>query len=90
MGMSDAFDPGKADFSYITENLDLYLSQVLHKTYIKVDEKGTKAAAVTATTIFAGNALIYEVNLNRPFIYMLIDCKSNTPFFIGTVVDFEK
>lgn len=90
MGMTDAFNPGEADFSNIKENSDLYLNRVLHKTFIQVDEKGTKAAAVTAVTFkFTSNSLIYEVNLNKPFIYILIDCKSNTPLFIGTVVDFE-
>lgn len=65
-----------------------FISDVLHKTFITVDEKGTKAGAVTRTNTNDSAPLVYqEVFLNRPFVYMLIDCNSNTPFFIGTVID---
>lgn len=90
MGMSDAFDFSKADLSGIAsgDEGNIYISKVLHKTFISVDEKGTKAGAVTATSTDNGAAPDYhEVYLDRPFIYMLIDCKSNTPFFIGIVSD---
>jgi len=90
MGMSDAFDFSKADLSGIAsgDEGNIYISKVLHKTVISVDEKGTKAGAVTATSIDNGAAPDYhEVYLDRPFVYMLIECKSNTPFFIGVVND---
>ena len=92
MGMPTAFDAYNADFSGLGSFVDgnIYISQVLHKTYISVAEKGTKAGAVTSVIMYAGGALLNEfktVDLNRPFVYMLIDCESNTPFFIGTMMD---
>ena len=65
---------------------------MLHKTYISVDEKGTKAAAVTAVEMptECEPAEIRTVHLDRPFVYMLIDCETNLPFFIGTMTDPAK
>lgn len=96
MGMSDAFDAYKADFSGIgsTENGILFISRVLHKTYINVDEKGTKAGAATVVEMSTECAVESpkepkKVYLDRPFVYMLIDCETNLPFFIGTMMDTE-
>lgn len=90
LGMTDAFDSYKADLSGISSLTDenIYISDIFHKTCITVDEKGTKAGAVTRISVDDGAPLdFHEVFLDRPFVYMLIDCKSNTPFFIGTVID---
>ena len=95
MGMPLAFDDAKADF-YKIGTLDyddyrIYISRVLHKTYIEVDEKGTKAGAATVVEMMATTSALIEkpqpkeVYLTRPFIYMLIDCESNIPFFIGVM-----
>lgn len=94
MGMSDAFDPERADFSGLgTSNRgNVYISQVLHKTFISVAEKGTKAGAATAVLMDAGAAPIEdpkEVYLDRPFIYMLVDCENGMPLFIGTMMDLN-
>ena len=94
MGMNDAFDPERADFSGLgTSNRgNVYISQVLHKTFISVAEKGTKAGAATAVLMDAGDALIEdpkEVYLDRPFVYMLVDCENGTPFFIGAMMDLN-
>ena len=96
MGMSDAFDAYKADFSGIgsIENGILFISRVLHKTYINVDEKGTKAGAATVLEMSTECAVEIpkepkKVYLDRPFVYMLIDCETNLPFFIGTMMDME-
>ena len=96
MGMSDAFDAYKADFSGIgsIENGILFISRVLHKTYINVDEKGTKAGAATVVEMSTECAVEIpkepkKVYLDRPFVYMLIDCETNLPFFIGTMMDTE-
>ena len=90
MGMVNAFDRHAADFSGICDNI--YVDKVIHKTYVQVAEKGTRAGAVTAVEdnyegsgFFDGE--IKRVYLDRPFIYMLIDCKNNIPFFIGTVTE---
>ncbi|NLC44786.1 MAG: serine protease, partial [Clostridiales bacterium] len=71
---------------------NLYISRVLHKTFIAVDEKGTKAGAATVVEVSDESAAmeVQQVHLDRPFVYMLIDCEANLPFFIGTVMDIGK
>ncbi len=87
MGIEDAFDPDSADFSRLgtCEGNELYIGQVMHKTFISVDEKGTEAGAATAVEIEAAGLLapMEQVVLDRPFVYMLIDCEANVPLFIG-------
>ncbi len=94
MGMIEAFDPDLADFTGLatSEIGNTYISRVLHKTYIAVGEKGTRAGAATAVEMkLTGMPVepIKSVILDRPFVYMLIDCASNLPLFIGTVNDIE-
>ena len=93
MGITDAFETGIANFTRMAsgEDVSLYISKVLQKTYIEVDEKGTKAAAATVVVMGNGAAAPIQeyktVYLDRPFVYMLIDCRSNVPFFIGTMME---
>ena len=95
MGMKLAFDQYKADFYGIAHPTPypLYIGRVLHKTFFRIDEKGTSAGAATMIDVVLEGSLDietkepYTVYLDRPFVYMLIDCKSNTPFFIGTAMD---
>ena len=96
MGMKLAFDQYKADFYGIAHPTPypLYIGRVLHKTFFRIDEKGTSAGAATMIDVVMGGEISdietkepYTVYLDRPFVYMLIDCKSNTPFFIGTAMD---
>ena len=92
MGIADAFDIDKADFSSLGHHpMGIYISRVLHKTYIAVDEKGPRAGAATSVEMAAGAAAPMEepkvVILDRPFVYMLIDCETNLPFFMGTMMD---
>ena len=94
MGMTEAFDPSSADFDGLgsSDTGNIYLSRVIHKTFISVAEKGTKAGAVTALVATPESAPPEEkkeVYLDRPFVYMLIDCENNIPFFIGTLMDVE-
>lgn len=94
MGMVDAFDLEAADFTGITDNNDLVISQVLHKTFIAVNEQGTKAGAATVVEMEATSAMpepeeIKEVILNRPFLFMLIECETNSPIFIGTMMNIK-
>lgn len=97
MGMTNAFDPGMADFSGLGTSTDgnIYINRVLHKTYIAVDEQGTKAGAATAVELMTEAAMIDSaehktVYLNRPFIYMLIDSEAKLPVFMGTVMDIKE
>jgi len=91
MGMTDAFIQETADFSRMSNQTGAYIGNVIHKTYIEVDEHGTKAAAVTAVEM--DNEAIVEifepklVTLDRPFVYMIIDNETQLPVFIGTVKD---
>ena len=92
MGMIDAFDIEKADFTGLGTSTDgnIYIDFVLHKTFISVAEKGTKAGAVTVVAPKDSGAFVEEpkkVYLERPFVYMLIDCETNIPFFIGTMMN---
>jgi serine protease inhibitor len=94
MGMTDAFDYTVSDFSGIGSSIDgnLYISRVLHKTFIAVDEKGTKAGAATVEEMKDMSAEPKEIKtvyLDRPFVYMLIDCEANLPVFIGTLMDIS-
>ena len=97
MGMTDAFHETAADFSrmgtYGKDGLNLFISRVLHRTYISVGEKGTRAGAATAVEMNPGAAMPEmepkKVILDRPFVYMLIDCETNLPFFIGTMMNVE-
>ena len=98
LGMPTAFDSSKADFSKINDlsvpDADkLWISKVTHKTKIEVSEQGTKAAAVTAVSMAAGCAMPEPkkevvINLDRPFVYMIVD-KNNVPLFIGAATQLE-
>ena len=90
LGMPDAFDDVKADFNEMAVSTDgnLYISQVLHKTFISVDESGTRAGAATSVAI-AGTSAPLEmkyVTLDRPFVFAIIDNATGLPMFIGTVL----
>ena len=91
MGMQDAFDVQKADFRNLgTADENIFINRVIHKTFISVAEQGTKAGAATLVEMTLGAAFMEEepkeVTLDRPFVYMLIDCETWTPFFIGTLM----
>ena len=91
MGIKDAFS-AIADFSEMSEN-NLSISKVVHKTHITVNEKGTKASAVTGVTMkntaVLTPATTKEVVLDRPFVYMILDNENNMPVFIGMVTDIK-
>ena len=92
MGMGDAFSAGLADFSAMGTSPDgpLYISRVLHRTHLTLDERGTRAGAATAVEMDAGSAFEpASVYLTRPFLYLLIDCEAGLPLFIGTVRELE-
>lgn len=87
LGMVDAFKPGIANFSGIA-NAELYISQVLHKTYLKVDEQGTEAAAVTSitvgvTSVGPNDPSIFAVD--HPFVFAIREADTNAILFIGKV-----
>lgn len=91
MGMSTAFDGNSADFSSMANGGNVYISDVIHKTFIEVAEKGTRAGAATAVIVKESAAMPVErpkeVRLTRPFVYAIIDTETNLPLFIGAQTD---
>ena len=89
MGMSTAFkDDGSADFSGMTEEEQLFISQVIHQAYVKVDEKGTEAAAATAAIgVGATSAPRNVFRADHPFIFIIQERDTGNVLFMGRVVD---
>ena len=81
LGMTDAFNPGLADFGDFCEDAGgLYINLMKHVAKIKVDEEGSEAAAVTVIGIWKSYTTF---NANRPFIYVISDTVTGSIFFIG-------
>ena len=90
MGMTDAFDMGLADFSGMGESElgGIFISRVLHETFIEVTPQGTRAAAATVIEAPAGAEPpqdLKAVICDRPFAYMIVDTEYNVPLFFGVV-----
>ena len=88
-GLSEIFDENAADFSGISD-VPLFVSDILQKTKLELDENGTKAAAVTAITMDALSAAPHEtreVTLDRPFAFMIYDWAENQIVFLGKVTN---
>ena len=91
LGMPQAFDPNNADFSGMSADgsRDLFISAVRHKTWIRVDEEGTEAAAVTSVEMTATAMPMpgMEMRFDRPFLYAVVDVESGMPLFLGVMED---
>jgi len=85
LGMPTAFDAGNADFSGMNGNLDLFISQVIHQAYVKVDEKGTEAAAATAVvmTLTSSATPSNIFRADHPFIFIIQERETGNILFIG-------
>lgn len=88
MGMPVAFS-GDADFSGMTGDTDLSISEVVHKAFVVVDESGTEAAAATAVIMRATAMPVMplEVTVDRPFIFLIRDIQTGSVIFVGRVMD---
>lgn len=93
MGMPSAFSASDADFSKLgrSSNGNISIGRVIQKTFITVDEVGTKAGAATVVEITDECCPMYDltIRLDRPFVYMIIDNETNLPLFIGTLMNIE-
>ncbi|XP_021054074.1 serpin B4-like isoform X2 [Mus pahari] len=84
MGMVDAFDPQKADFSGMSSTQGLVVSRVLHKSFVEVNEEGTEAAAATGVEIGLTSAPIQEdFCCDHPFLFFIKHSKTNSILFFG-------
>ncbi len=97
MGMSVAFEENKADFSKMAGDPGkVWIGQVLHKTFVEVDEEGTKAAAATAVLMAPGAAPAprpvtpFDMIVDRPFFCAIVDSETNTILFMGAIVSPEE
>ncbi len=86
MGMHDVFTPFVADLSGIDGTRDLFVTDVLHKAYIGVNEAGTEAAAATAV-IIGVTSVPPQVTIDRPFLFLIRDIATGAILFVGRVTN---
>jgi serpin B len=93
LGMTDAFDIGRADFSGMAE-AKLSISKVIHQTYVDVDEKGTEAAAATGVVLplpgpggGGGGAPLMHFQADHPFLFLIRDNRTGAVLFLGRLAD---
>ncbi|HEX3694459.1 MAG TPA: serpin family protein [Polyangia bacterium] len=86
LGMPAAFSPTDANFSAIDDARDLFVRDVVHKTFIAVTEKGTEAAAATGA-VQATMSAVTLLAVDRPFLFLIRDHQTGALLFLGRVVD---
>jgi len=88
LGMVEAFEAGRADFSGMTEAASLFVQEVVHQAFVAVDEKGTEAAAATAVIVGEVSEPPHAtLTIDRPFVFAIIDGKTGAMLFVGRVLD---
>lgn len=88
LGMTDAFNDAKANLSGISDAAQLVISAVMHKSYIKVDERGTEAAAVTGITVGVTSIQPDKTfRVDRPFVFAIREKDTQAILFIGKVIN---
>jgi serpin B len=95
MGMPSAFDPTSADFSGMSGQKDLFISAVMHKAFVDVNEEGTEAAAATGVVMRpmamrGGTQEPPVFRADHPFVFLIRDNRSGAILFLGRVVDPQK
>ncbi|CAM3850660.1 serpin family protein [Alkalicoccus chagannorensis] len=91
LGMTKAFNGGEADFSRMAQGGGPSISEVLHDTFIEVDETGTEAAAATSVAMEESEpAHDFEMVVDRPFLFTIQDEETEAPLFIGYVNEPEE
>lgn len=84
LGMTDAFEPGKADFSRMDGTRNLSIGRVIHKAFVDVNEEGTEAAAATAVGMQDGGRPL-PFRADHPFLFLIRDLRSGSVLFLGRV-----
>jgi serpin B len=88
LGMTDAFDENLADFSAIMGKKDLYISKVIHKAFVDVNEEGTEAAAATAVVMLTKSFSPEPVfRADHPFLFAILDKQSGSVLFLGRLMN---
>lgn len=97
MGLTDAFTKGRADFHKTADtdqqSAPLFIKEVFQKVRIKINEKGTEAAAITSIKAQATSLPVREpdvvrtLDLDSPYVYLVVDLPSQTPLFMGVMED---
>lgn len=86
LGMAQAFDEAKADFTGMTGGArGIYIGEIEHRAVIEVGEEGTEAAAATATHMATSAPPSFQVN--RPFLFYIVEATTNAILFQGRIVD---
>ncbi len=90
LGMVDAFT-ADADFSGMTGLSDLYIQDVLHKSFVNVDENGTEAAAATGVVVGVTSVLVPQANMtiDHPFVFLIRDIPTGEILFVGRVAQIQ-
>ncbi|XP_032907327.1 heterochromatin-associated protein MENT-like [Catharus ustulatus] len=83
MGIQNAFDPSQADFTGMSVKKDLFISQVIHKAFVEVNEEGTEAAAATAVLMMRSRVPTMTFKADHPFLFFIRHNKSQTILFFG-------
>ncbi|NXA73952.1 SPB10 protein, partial [Thryothorus ludovicianus] len=83
MGIRNAFDPEQADFTGMSAKKDLFISQVIHKAFLEVNEEGTEAAAATAVLTMRSRVPTVTFKADHPFLFFIRHNKSQTILFFG-------
>jgi serpin B len=90
LGMGVAFIEGLADFTRINKMGGLFISEVLHKSFLEINEEGTEAAAVTVVEIgYTSVGDEFRMTINRPFLLVIRETKNNTVLFLGKIMEPE-
>ncbi|XP_063779105.1 serpin B6-like isoform X1 [Pseudophryne corroboree] len=84
LGMTDVFDSGKCDLTGMSGNRGLFLSKVVHKSFVEVNEEGTEAAAATAAVVMLRCArIVIKITCDHPFLFFIIHKQSRSILFFG-------
>ncbi|XP_023578916.1 serpin B11 isoform X2 [Octodon degus] len=84
IGMTDIFEPARADFSGMSPDKGLYVSKVIHQSYVDVNEEGTEAAAATGDNIAVKRLPIrHQFLANRPFLFFIRERFNSMVLFAG-------
>jgi serpin B len=87
LGMRDAFDIQKADFSGMNGKGGIWISDVFHKAFIEVNEEGTEAAAATGIGLSKSRTDIRDFRADHPFIFIIKDNRSGSILFMGRLMN---